>query len=201
MIWRPRIELERIRIQPVIWLPFIILSLFHLLGILFVSRVKTEEWPLNAVQTPPIISYTYLPVNALLVDLLTFWIGIFVIALIVYAIAKAFRQQISLLQVFSLSIFLQVIPTIGLAIQALAHVLEWGEAFFSYSLQDLLHLSTGHFSFVFGYITIFTIWNWVIAVIGYQKVISLPILLAFVITIILWYLPLSINFLIVTPIG
>ncbi|WP_028775934.1 YIP1 family protein [Shimazuella kribbensis] len=201
MIWRPRMEFERIRMQPVIWLPLIILSLFHMLGMLFVSRVKTEEWPLDSVQTPPTISYTYLPVNALIIDLLSFWVSIFIIGFIVYAIAKVFRKQVSLKQIFSLSIFLQVIPILALIIQALAHVLEWGEGFFSYNLQDLLHLSTGHFSFVFGYITIFTIWNWIIAAMGFQKVISLPTIVTFVIAIVLWYLPLSISFLFVTPVG
>nr|WP_255724623.1 YIP1 family protein [Shimazuella soli] len=201
MIWRPHVELERVRLHPAVWLPLAIISIVHVLGMLGITRVKTEEWPLNSVQTPPTITYSYMSMDLLISDLITFLLSVCIVSLLIFAIAKSFRKSVTLKQVLSLSVFLQVIPTLGLLLQAAAHLLEWGENIFSYSLQDLFHLTSSHFSFVFGFVTIFIIWNWVITVVGLHKVIGFPSIIAIVLTIIMWYLPVWISSFFVIPQG
>lgn len=201
MIWRPHIELERIKFQPVIWIPLAIISILHVIGMLFVTRVKTEEWLLNSVQTPPTISYTYMSIDLLLSDFITFLLSICIVALLVSGFGKLMQKSVTLTEVFSLSVFLQVIPTLGLLLQATAHVLEWEENIFNFSLQDLLHLTSSHFSFVLGFVTIFIIWNWVVSVLGLRKVIHLPPVAAIILTLVMWYLPVFISSFFITPQG
>ncbi len=195
IIWRPQVELERIRQQPVIWLPLIILSLVHMVGLLFATRVKSVEWSNQTQQT---ISYTYMLFDSLLVDLLSFLLTIGVIGILIYFIAKVLRRGVTLFQVFALSIFLQVIPTLGLLIQALVHVLEWKEKYVFYNLAEILHLSTGHLAYAFGYITIFVVWNWIVNVISYRKVIGFSMFVSIIITILMWYLPIFVSSLFIT---
>lgn len=201
MIWRPHIELERIKLQPVVWIPLAIISILHVIGMLFVSRVKTEEWLLNSVQTPPTISYTYMSIELLLSDFLTFLLTTCIVALLVFGMSKLMQKSVTFIEILSLSVFLQVIPTLGLLLQAAAHVLEWEENIFSYNLQDLLHLTSSHFSFVFGFVTIFIIWNWVVTVVGFRKVIDLSPVIAIILTIVMWYLPVFVSSFFVTPQG
>ena len=201
MIWRPHIELERIKFQPVIWIPLAIISILHVIGMLFVTRVKTEEWLLNSVQTPPTISYTYMSIDLLLSDFITFLLSICIVALLVSGFGKLMQKSVTLTEVFSLSVFLQVIQTLGLLLQATAHVLEWEENIFNFSLQDLLHLTSSHFSFVLGFVTIFIIWNWVVSVLGLRKVIHLPPVAAIILTLVMWYLPVFISSFFITPQG
>lgn len=201
MIWRPHIELERIKLQPVVWIPLAIISILHVIGMLFVTRVKTEEWLLNSVQTPPTISYTYMSIDLLFSDFITFLLTICIVALLVFGIGKIFKKRVTLTEVFSLSVFLQVIPTLGLLLQAAAHVLEWEKNIFNYSLQDLLHLTSSHLSFVFGFVTIFIIWNWGVTAVGFRKVIDFSPAIAIILTLVMWYLPVFISSFFITPQG
>jgi hypothetical protein len=201
MIWRPHIEFERIQLQPIVWLPLTIISILHVIGMLLVTRVKTEEWLINSVQTPPTISYTYMSIPQLFSDLTTFLLSICIVALFVFLISKLLKKSVTFTKAFSLSIFLQVIPTLGLLLQAIAHVLEWEKNIFRYSLQDALHLSSGHLSFVFGFLTIFTIWNWVLSAVGLRKVMDLSPIAATLLPLVIWYLPVLISSFFVTPQG
>jgi hypothetical protein len=137
----------------------------------------------------------------LLSDLLTFLLSIFIIAFIVYGVAKAFHSIVSIKPLFSLAIFLQVIPTLGLILQAITHIFEWKLAILTYSLQDVFQLSSGHLSIALGFVTIFTVWYWVIASIGYTKILRVPISVAVVTTLVMWYLPILISSFILTPQG
>jgi hypothetical protein len=201
MIWRPQIEFQRLKEQPIIWIPLAILSVLHVIAMLFLTRVKTEEWDLNSVQTPPTISYTYMSAGLLLSDLLTFLLSIFIIAFIVYGVAKAFHSSVSIKPLISLVIFLQVIPTLGLILQSITHIFEWKLAILTYSLQDVFQLSVGQLSIALGFVTIFTVWNWVIASIGYATILRVPISVAVVTTLVMWYLPILISSFILTPQG
>ncbi|SHF19503.1 Yip1 domain-containing protein [Seinonella peptonophila] len=198
MIWRPQTELSRLYEQPTLWMPLFIICVLHSLAIFFGTRIKTTEWiPGNS--TPVSISYTYMPIGSLMVDLISYLVSLLVMTSILYGISKISKKAVSYKQVLSLSIYLQAIPVLASVLKALTHFFERGEQLVSYSFQSLFHVSPSHLAYVLGSITIFTIWNWILSAWGYQKVLGFSRPISWIWAILLWYLPFLIGNLIGFP--
>lgn len=175
MILEPRKQLERLKDNPKILVPFIIVTILTTIGMFVMmsqidfiandpelSKMPEDELMLVTIMTQVIFAITGIIVPAF---------SIAVSSLIYFIVAKIVKSEVSFKQLFSMNTFIYMISVFGLLVNAFA--------FFGMSNPDpdtyLTSLNSmigekGALGALFLSIEVFSIWSMIITVMGLQIV-------------------------------
>lgn len=178
MFLEPRKQFERLRDNPKILVPFIIVAILTVIGVfLMLSQVdvldvlgddpqfanmEEEELMFTTIFTQIIFVITGIvgPAFAILISSLVYFI-----------VAKIVKSEVTFKQLFSMNTFIYIISVVGMIINALSFfaIANPDPDIYSTSLNSIVR-AEGTLGALFTAIEIFSIWNIIITALGLQIV-------------------------------
>jgi Yip1 domain len=169
MLWSPGEQLNRIRQNPIIWIPLLIVTILYLIGSTIMAvTMKVEDFMLPEMSTQEAemiaaIGKTTAAVSGFLIPIITILIST-VIYLIIVKIAK---KDTTFKQLFSMNTFIMVIGAVGLILNNLIIAAIDGKAgIFITSLGGLLNSGSP----LLGTFELFSIWQLILTAMGLHRV-------------------------------
>lgn len=177
MITRPVEQFLKIKQNPVIWVPLIIISLLMMVGATLTAlNIDFTHDPAlqESIEVLGVDERMMIQLSALLAGLGSLFLpGIrALISTIIYIIiAKIIKKPVSFSQLFSMNTYILLISALGVLVNGLLSFILIGNASISFtSLAAIIQTDNLALESVFNMIEVFTIWGLVLTIIGLQKV-------------------------------
>ncbi|KAA0545249.1 YIP1 family protein [Bacillus sp. BGMRC 2118] len=175
MIWSPTEQLEKIRSNPRIWGPLVIITLLFV-GASALLAYTTDIAALLGDEIPAeelALVEGFTRISMLIGGVIGPIIGILVSTLIYLVIAKIVSSDVTFKQLFSMNTYLMVISVLGMIINGLAAwAMNTDPTVYVTSLGSLIE-AKGIAGGVLNTFEVFTIWGTILSAIGLQKVAGL----------------------------
>ncbi len=169
MFWSPGEQLNRIRQNPKIWIPLLIVTILYIVGTTIMAfTMKVEDFRLpqmtsQEAEMASAIGKATAAVSGFFVPIMTILIST-VIYLIIVKIAK---KDTTFKQLFSMNTFIMVVGAVGLILNNLIVAVMDGEAgVFITSLAYILNRDSA----LLGTFEVFSIWQWILTAMGLHRV-------------------------------
>lgn len=187
MVFSPLEQFKRIKEQPVIWMPLIILSIVSMIIAIFVTlNLEIEYGDIYGLEMRDdeiIVMKAIHLVTAIFGGLLGTPISYAMFALILFGITRVVKSKVRFKQMLSLIIFVSFISMIGQVINQLIIVaMEGNPAVYMTSLNGFIG-AKGALGGILGIIEVFSIWYYLLLGIGLVKVANLSKSAAYIILI------------------
>ena len=177
MVTQPTEQFLKIKQNPVIWMPLIIISLLMMVGafitamnIDYTNNPEIQE----AIEVIGIDESLMIRSGAILAglgNLIQPGITALISTVIYLVISKVIKKQVSFSQLFSMNTYILFISAIGVLLNGLlSTVLSGDPSILFTSLAFLIQTDNVMLENIFVMIEIFTIWGLVLTIIGLQKV-------------------------------
>lgn len=190
MFWNPGEQLNRIRQNPKIWIPLLIVTILYIVGSTIMAfTMKIEDFMVPGMTTQEAemiaaIGKTTAAVTGFILPIMTILIST-VIYLIIVKIAK---KDTTFKQLFSMNTFIMVIGAVGLILNNLIVAAIDGKAgIFITSLAGLLNSDSA----LLGTFELFSIWQLILTAMGLHRVGQLSKTVSVIIVIILFLIGLG----------
>ena len=190
MLWSPVIQFERIKQQPRVWIPLLIVTLLYIAAsTLTALSMKPEDFMLTGMSGEEL--EMVMAIGKATAAITGFFIPIFtalISSLIYLIIIKIAKKNTTFKQLFSMNIFIMLIGAIGVLLNSLiALAIGNSAAINSTSLAGVLNSDSP----VLATFELFSIWTLVLTAIGLQKVGQLSKTASIIIVIIFFIISLS----------
>ncbi len=175
MITDPRTQFERIRMNPKILVPFIIITVLTAIGMLFMmSQIDLigDDPYFNSMGEEELMYMTiFTQITFVITGLLTPAISILISTVVYLIIAKIVKSAVSFKQLFSMATFIYIISVLSIFVNALAFlaISNPDPNLLLTSLNSLVEAEGALGAFLVS-IEIFTIWGMILSAIGLQIV-------------------------------
>ncbi|MGG3561854.1 Yip1 family protein [Neobacillus rhizosphaerae] len=169
MFTNPVQQFERIRENPKIWVPLVIVSILYAIGTIFMafsidaSTLIDQGLPEDQVE----IVLTITKITVAITGIISPIFGVLISSAIQLAIAKIAGSSVTFKQLFSMNTFIMVIGAVGLILNmAIRYAIGGDVEIYVTSLAGLLNQDKAGF---FGSIEVFGIWTLIITALGLHK--------------------------------
>ncbi|MFJ5714891.1 Yip1 family protein [Neobacillus sp. NPDC093127] len=169
MFTSPGLQFERIKQNPRIWVPLIIISILYFAGSLLMANSIDEsifngqELPKDQVE----IILTFTKVVAVVMGALSPGITILISSAILLIIAKMANSAVSFKQLFSMNTYIAIIAAVGLIINMAVRFIIGGKPeIYITSLAGFLNLDKAG---VLSSVEVFGIWGVILTALGLHK--------------------------------
>jgi len=175
MITDPITQFERIRMNPKVLVPFIIVTVLTAIGMLFMmSQIDLigDDPYFNSMGEEELMYMTiFTQITFVITGLLTPAISILISTVVYLIIAKIVKSAVSFKQLFSMATFIYIISVLSIFINALAFlaISNPDPNLLLTSLNSLVE-AEGALGAFLGSIEIFTVWGMILSAIGLQIV-------------------------------
>src|SRR5690625_491213 len=175
MITDPITQFERIRMNPKVLVPFIIVTVLTAIGMLFMlSQIDLigDDPYFNSMGEEELMYMTiFIQIIFVITGLLTPAISILISTVVYLIIAKIVKSAVSFKQLFSMATFIYIISVLSIFINALAFlaISNPDPNLLLTSLNSLVE-AEGALGAFLGSIEIFTVWGMILSAIGLQIV-------------------------------
>ncbi len=177
MVTQPTAQFKKIKQNPVIWMPLIIISLLMMVGAFITAmNIDYSNNPeiQEAIEVIGIDEDVMIKSGAILAGLGNLIIPgiIALISTVIYlVISKVIKKQVSFSQLFSMNIYILFISAIGVILNGLLSTVLTGDSSILFtSLAFVIPTDNIMLENIFAMIEIFTIWGLILTVIGLQIV-------------------------------
>lgn len=183
MFTSPGVQFERIRQNPKIWVPLIIISILYAVGMALMAASMDVQTLIDQgiPEDQAEIALGFTKVTLAVTGIFTPIIGVLVSSAIQLLIAKFGSSSVSFKQLFSMNTFIMIIGAVGVILNmAIRYAIGGNPDIYITSLAGLLnHDKPG----VLGSIEVFSIWSTILTAIGLHKTAQLSKGLAWTIAI------------------
>jgi hypothetical protein len=169
MFTSPVVQFERIRQNPKIWVPLIIISILYVIGMIFMalsldaSTLIDQGIPENQVDLVLGITKVTVAVTGVITPIL----GVLISSAIHLAIARIANSTVTFKQLFSMNTYIMIIGATGLILNtAIRYAIGGNSEIYITSLAGLLNQEKAG---VLGSIEVFGIWSLVMTSLGLHK--------------------------------
>src|SRR5690625_897547 len=175
MITDPRTQFERIRLNPKILVPFIIITVLTTIGMLLMMSqmdILGDDPYFNSMGEEELMYMTiFTQITFVITGLLTPAISILISTVVYLIIAKIVKSEVSFKQLFSMATFIYIISVLSLLLNSIAFfaVSNPDPNLYFTSLNSIVG-AEGALGAFLGSIEIFTIWGMILSAIGLQIV-------------------------------
>lgn len=175
MITDPRTQFERIRLNPKVLVPFIIVTVLTTIGmLLMMSQIDLigDDPYFNSMGEEELMYMTiFTQITFVITGLLTPAISILISTVVYLIIAKIVKSAVSFKQLFSMATFIYIISVLSIFVNALAFlaISNPDPNLLLTSLNSLVEAEGALGAFLVS-IEIFTIWGMILSAIGLQIV-------------------------------
>jgi hypothetical protein len=169
MFTSPGVQLERIKQNPKIWIPLIVISILYVIGMAFMAlsldAAALIEQGVPEDQVELVLTIT--KVTVAITGIITPIIGVLISSAIQLAIAKIASSPVSFKQLLSMNTFIMIIGAAGLILNmAIRYVIGGNPEIYITSLAGLLNQEKAG---VLGSIEVFGIWTVILTALGLHK--------------------------------
>jgi hypothetical protein len=169
MFTSPGVQFERIKQNPKIWIPLIVISILYVIGMAFMAlsldAAALIEQGVPEDQVELVLTIT--KVTVAITGIITPIIGVLISSAIQLAIAKIASSPVSFKQLLSMNTFIMIIGAAGLILNmAIRYVIGGNPEIYITSLAGLLNQEKAG---VLGSIEVFGIWSVVLTALGLNK--------------------------------
>lgn len=177
MIHSPVEQFKRIKAQPVIWIGLIIVLVLSLIngviGTFLVEDALAKEFADFGDEELLLISL-FTKVVGVISSIIGPIVGILIKTVVLLIIARIVQSTVSFRQLFSMSIYIAVIGTVGLLINTSVSLLSGTNdiSVAATSLSTVIH-AKGALAGLFSSIEVFSIWTLILTAIGMQVVVGI----------------------------
>jgi hypothetical protein len=193
MFTSPEVQFERIRQNPKIWVPLIIISILYVIGMIFMAlsldaaTLIDQGVPEDQVELILGITKITVAVTGVIAPIF----GVLISSAIHLAIARIANYSVTFKQLFSMNTFIVIIGATGLILNmAIRSAIGGNSEIYITSLAGLLNQEKAG---VLGSIEIFGIWSIVLTSLGLQKTARFSKGLAWTIAIIFFLITIGIG--------
>jgi hypothetical protein len=169
MFTSPGVQFERIKQNPKIWLPLIVISILYVIGMAFMAlSLDAETLIAQGVPEDQVeLVLTITKVTVAITGIITPIIGVLISSVIQLAIAKIASSPVSFKQLLSMNTFIMIIGAVGLILNmAVRYAIGGNPEIYITSLAGLMnHEKAG----VLGSIEVFGIWSVILTAFGLHK--------------------------------
>ena len=175
MITDPRTQFERIRLNPKILVPFIIITVLTTIGMLLMMSqmdILGDDPYFNSMGEEELMYMTiFTQITFVITGLLTPAISILISTVVYLIIAKIVKSAVSFKQLFSMATFIYIISVLSLLLNSIAFfaVSNPDPNLYFTSLNSIVGAEGALGAFLVS-IEIFTIWGMILSAIGLQIV-------------------------------
>jgi len=175
MITDPRTQFERIRLNPKILVPFIIITVLTTIGMLLMMSqmdILGDDPYFNSMGEEELMYMTiFTQITFVITGLLTPAISILISTVVYLIIAKIVKSEVSFKQLFSMATFIYIISVLSLLLNSIAFfaVSNPDPNLYFTSLNSIVGAEGALGAFLVS-IEIFTIWGMILSAIGLQIV-------------------------------
>lgn len=177
MVTQPTVQFKKIKQNPVIWMPLIIISLLMMVGAFITAmNIDYSNNPeiQEAIEVIGIDEDVMIRSGAILAglgNLILPGITALITTVIYLVISKVIKKQVSFSQLFSMNTYILFISAIGVLLNGLLSTVLTGDTSTLFtSLAYVIPTDNIMLENVFAMIEIFTIWGLVLTIIGLQIV-------------------------------
>jgi hypothetical protein len=169
MFSSPGVQFERIKQNPKIWVPLIIVSILYVIGTIFMalsvdeSILAGQNIPVDNVELALMITKVTVAITGIISPIF----GVLIISALQLAIAKIANSSVSFKQLFSMNTFIMIIGATGLILNmAIRYAIGGNFTIYITSLAGVLNQEKAGF---LGSIEVFGLWGVVLTAIGLHK--------------------------------
>lgn len=169
MFSSPGVQFERIKQNPKIWVPLIIVSILYVIGTIFMalsvdeSILAGQNIPVDNVELVLMIAKVTVAITGIISPIF----GVLIISALQLAIAKIANSSVSFKQLFSMNTFIMIIGATGLILNmAIRYAIGGNFTIYITSLAGVLNQEKAGF---LGSIEVFGLWGVVLTAIGLHK--------------------------------
>ena len=190
MFWSPGEQLNRIRQNPKIWIPLLIVTILYIAGSTITAfNMKIEDFMLpemgqQEAEMVAAIGKTTAAISGFIAPIMTILIS----SAIYLAIIKIAKKDTTFKQLFSMNTYIMVIGAVGLILNSLIVAVIDGKAgMFVTSLAGLLNSDSA----LLGTFELFSIWQLILTAMGLHRVGQLSKTVSVIIVIIFFLIDLG----------
>jgi hypothetical protein len=168
MFTSPSEQFERIKQNPKIWVPLIIISILYAIGMTLMALSMDAETLIGAgiPEDQAEIILVVTKVTMMVMGIFSPIIGILISSAIQLVIAKIANSPVSFKQLFSMNTYIMIIGAVGLILNmAVSYAIGGSPEIYTTSLGGLLNQKT----IVYNSIEVFKLWGVVLTAIGLHK--------------------------------
>lgn len=175
MILDPRTQFERIRMNPKVLVPFIIITVLTTIGMLLMMSqmdIIGDDPYLNSMGEEELMYMTiFTQIVSVITGIVTPAISILISTIVYFIIAKIVKSEVSFKQLFSMATFIYIISVLSLLLNSIAFfaVSNPDPNLYFTSLNSIVG-AEGALGALLVSIEIFTIWGMILSAIGLQIV-------------------------------
>src|SRR5699024_799614 len=175
MFLEPKKQFERLKDNPIILVPFIIIAVLTTIGMFVmmsqIDFIAQEPELANMGEDELMFVTIFTQVIFVITGILAPAVSILVSSFVYFIVAKVANSEFSFIQLFSMNTFIYIISTLGIFVNALAFfaVDNPNPDVYLTSLNSMVE-ADGALGVLFTSIEIFSIWNIILTAIGLQIV-------------------------------
>lgn len=171
MIWSPGMQFERIRQNPKVWIPLLLVVILNaasaVIGALSLTAEDLTVTGLSIEQAEMILGFT--KITTIVTGFISPIIIIFISTAIYFMITKIAKKDTTFMQLLSMSTFIFFIPAIGSLLNSIILVLLGGSLGSGVSVTSLAGVLNSDSS-VLAVIELFSIWKLILIAMGLHRV-------------------------------
>lgn len=171
MIWSPGMQFERIRQNPKVWIPLLLVVILNAASaVIGALSLKAEDLTVTGLpieQAEMILGFT--KTMAIVMGFISPIFIIFISAAIYFIFTKIAKKETTFMQLLSMSTFIFFIPAIGALFNSIIWVLLGGSLGSGISITSLAGVLNSN-SPVLAVIELFSIWKLILIAMGLNRV-------------------------------
>ncbi|WP_052404853.1 Yip1 family protein [Bacillus rubiinfantis] len=183
MFTNPSVQFEKIRQNPKIWLPLLIVTILYVIGTVFMAAMLDVQLLIDqgVPKDQAELALGFTKIVTAVTGVFTPIIGILVSSVVQLFLSKFGSSSVTFKQLFSMNTFIMIIGAVGMVINmAIRYAIGGSPEIYLTSIAGLLNQET---SGVLSALEVFSIWSTILTAFGLQKTAGLSKGLAWTIAI------------------